>query len=486
MKLKRIMIAAPKSGSGKTTITIALLQALKDRGKKLISYKCGPDYIDPMFHRKVIDIPSKNLDTFFTSEETTKYLFLRERNEDETVVMEGVMGLYDGLGGVRKEGSAYHLASVTKTPIILVVDAKGMGKSVVALIAGFLQYDREKLIKGVILNRMTKGYFDIIAPVIEEELGVKALGYFPTYNDFKIESRHLGLVMPDEMADIKAQIKGVAGKLSECVDIDLIEKIAGEAGDLEVDESKLDNSGVKIKEAFEKTKQKSAVLSIESISKKGYASDEGISNDTKSPVIAVAKDEAFCFYYEDNLKLLEAFGAKLKYFSPIHDKALPGNTAGILLGGGYPELYANLLEKNEEMREAIKNAYEKKMPIVAECGGFMYLHKTITDKDGHEYKMVGALDADCKYTGKLVRFGYIDLKENAPNYLKDGETIKGHEFHYFDSTDNGESVIATKPTTGKSYKCIKDRDNLWIGFPHLYYPSNVDFAENFVSKCKGN
>lgn len=466
MKLKRIMIAAPKSGSGKTTITIALLQALKDRGKKLISYKCGPDYIDPMFHKKVIDIPSKNLDTFFTSEETTKYLFLRERNEDETAVMEGVMGLYDGLGGVREEGSAYHFASVTKTPIILVVDAKGMGKSVVALIAGFLQYDKEKLIKGVILNRMTKGYFDIIAPVIEEELGVKALGYFPTYNDFKIESRHLGLVMPDEMADIKTQIKGVSEKLSECVDIDLIEKIAGEATDLTVDEAKLDEKGLKLKETFE-------------------TATAGCAEEAAGPVIAVAKDEAFCFYYEDNLKLLEAYGARLEYFSPIHDKALPENTAGILLGGGYPELYAALLEENEEMRKAIKNAYEAKMPIVAECGGFMYLHKSITDKDGYEYKMVGALDADCKYTGKLVRFGYADLKENAPNFLKDGEAIKGHEFHYFDSTANGDSVTATKPTTGKSYDCIKDKDNLWIGFPHLYYPSNADFAKNFVNKCKG-
>ncbi len=470
MKLKRIMIAAPKSGSGKTTITIALLQALKDRGKKLISYKCGPDYIDPMFHKKVIGIPSKNLDTFFTDEETTKYLFLRERNEDETAVMEGVMGLFDGLGGVKKEGSAYHLATVTKTPIILVVDAKGMGKSVVALIAGFLQYDTEKLIKGVILNRMTKGYFDIIAPVIEEELGVKALGYFPTYNDFKIESRHLGLVMPDEMADIKAQIKGVSDKLSECVDIDMIEKIAGEATDLTVDEAKLDEKGLKLKEVF----------------------DTKAADKSEKPIIAVAKDEAFCFYYEDNLKLLEAYGARLEYFSPIHDKALPENTAGILLGGGYPELYAALLEENEEMRKAIKNAYEAKIPIVAECGGFMYLHKSITDKDGQEYKMVGALDADCKYTGKLVRFGYVELKEKSANYLKSktgaskDAVIKAHEFHYFDSTANGDSVTATKPTTGKSYECIKDRDNLWIGFPHLYYPSNADFAKNFVSKCKGN
>ena len=155
MKLNRIMIAAPKSGSGKTTITCGLLQAFKDAGKNVISYKCGPDYIDPMFHQKVIDVPAKNLDTFFTDEETTRKLFLKNRKEDELVILEGVMGLFDGLGGIREEGSSYHLAKVTKTPIILIVDAKGMGRSVISLIAGFLAYDKEQLIKGVILNRMS-------------------------------------------------------------------------------------------------------------------------------------------------------------------------------------------------------------------------------------------------------------------------------------------------------------------------------------------
>ena len=158
MKLKRIMIAAPKSGSGKTTITCALLKALKDRGESVVSYKCGPDYIDPMFHQKVIGIPSKNLDTFFTGAEETKRLFLKNRTENEFAVLEGVMGMYDGLGGIREEGSSYHLAKVTKTPVILVIDAKGMGRSIISLIAGFLAYDKEHLIKGVIFNRMSKSF----------------------------------------------------------------------------------------------------------------------------------------------------------------------------------------------------------------------------------------------------------------------------------------------------------------------------------------
>ena len=182
-KIRRIMIAAPKSGSGKTTITCGLLQIFKENGEDISSCKCGPDYIDPMFHRQVRGVPARKLDTFFTGEEGTRKLFLKDRREDELVVMEGVMGLYDGLGGIQEEGSSYHLAKVTQTPIILVVDAKGMGKSVLALIAGFLQYDTHHLIKVVLLNRMSKGYYDIIKPLIEKELSVKVVGYFPEQKD---------------------------------------------------------------------------------------------------------------------------------------------------------------------------------------------------------------------------------------------------------------------------------------------------------------
>ena len=179
MNRKRVMIAAPKSGSGKTTITCALLQALKKQGQQVISYKCGPDYIDPMFHAKVLDIPSKNLDTFFTGEEKTRALFLKNSREEDFAVLEGVMGLFDGLGGIREEGSSYHLAKVTKTPIILVVDAKGMGRSVIPMIAGFLAYDREHLIAGVLLNRMSKSYYEVVKPLIEEECQISVVGYFP-------------------------------------------------------------------------------------------------------------------------------------------------------------------------------------------------------------------------------------------------------------------------------------------------------------------
>lgn len=323
MKIRRVMLAAPKSGSGKTMLTCALLQTLKDRGEQVISYKCGPDYIDPMFHKKVIDIPSKNLDTFFTNEEQTKRRFLSGRTESEIAVLEGVMGLYDGLGGVRKEGSSYHLAEVTDTPVILVVDAKGMGKSILALIAGFLAYDEKKLIKGVLLNRMSKSYYQILKPLIEQELKIRVVGYFPEYKRFQIESRHLGLKMPEELPHIKEELKLLAQAFAETVSLDEIMTIAEEAGGL-------------------------SQPGIEEV-KKGTENKD-------MPVIAVARDEAFCFYYEDNLQLLEEYGARLSYFSPLHDRTLPQECDGILLGGGYPELYAEELGENKTMLSQIREA----------------------------------------------------------------------------------------------------------------------------------
>ena len=203
MKIRRIMIAAPKSGSGKTTVTCGILQICKNYEEKVSACKCGPDYIDPMFHEKILDVPSKNRDTFFTGEEKTKELLLQGREENELVVMEGVMGLYDGLGGIREEGSSYHLAKVTDTPIVLIVDAKGMGRSILAVIAGFLAYDTAHLIGGIVLNRISKSYYTMLKPLIEEELPVKVMGYVPVEKEWEISSRHLGLAMPEEIPDMQ-------------------------------------------------------------------------------------------------------------------------------------------------------------------------------------------------------------------------------------------------------------------------------------------
>ena len=346
---------------------------------------------------------------------------------------------------------------MTQTPIILVVDAKGMGKSVLALIAGFLQYDTQHLIKGVLLNRMSKGYYDIIKPLIEKELSVKVVGYFPEQKDIGFSSRHLGLVMPDELADIKEQLDELAGRLKKTIDLDMLLDIAVEA---------------------------------EEITKTTNTEQMQIQNQNNTVNIAVAMDEAFCFYYEDNLRLLEKCGAKLQYFSPLHDTSLPKDCDALLLGGGYPELYAKELSENLSMRNSIKTAFKTGLPTVAECGGFMYLHTYIhniceedADAQNYVFGMTGALDSECHFKGKLVRFGYIELAEKHNNFLPPNEKIKAHEFHYYDSTDNGADCIATKPATGRSYDCVISHDNYWLGFPHLYYPSNPHFAESLVRKA---
>lgn len=446
MKLPRIMIAAPKSGSGKTMLTCALLQALKKKGEQVVACKCGPDYIDPMFHQKVIGIASRNLDTFFTDEKMTRALLIKGRKENDMVVMEGVMGLFDGLGGIREEGSSYHLAKVTGTPIVLVVDAKGMGRSVIALLAGFLQYDTQRLIQGVILNRMSKSYYEILKPLIEQELGIVVLGCFEEQKELCLESRHLGLKLPDEVKNLRTQLEQAARELETSVDIERIIQIAKAAGRLQ-EETDIIRQPV--------TEEK--------------------------PVIAVARDEVFCFYYEENLAMLEQLGARLVFFSPLHDKELP-TSHGLLLGGGYPEIAAETLSQNQHMRVSICNAIQSGMPSVAECGGFMYLHESIIADDGVEYPMAGVIPASCKNTGKLVRFGYIEITDKQGFFLTMGEKIRAHEFHYYDSTKNGETCVAAKPVSGKQYPCIIAGEKYWWGFPHLYYPSNPEFARHFVEE----
>ena len=492
LKIPKVMIAAVKSGSGKTTITCAFLKQLLCRKKHPVSFKCGPDYIDPMFHEQVLKIPSKNLDTFFSDASQIQALYEMELPGHDIAVLEGVMGLYDGLGGIREEGSSYHLAKTLDVPIILVVDARGMGKSVIPLIAGFLQYDEKKLIKGVILNRTSKMFFDTIAPLIEEELAIKALGCIPNEKELTIGSRHLGLILPEEMEELNFQLEK-AGQIgiAECALREKEETVEEDETKLE-DEIEQENEMKPEKNLEEKEASGKVKIFLQAISnEKNKLYDIGNSDtNTIPPRIAVAKDEAFCFYYRDNLRMLEYYGAELVYFSPLHDKTLPDNIHGLLLGGGYPELYAKQLEENESMRKSIKEALEQQLPSLAECGGFMYLHDTLTDREGTTYQMAGVIQAECQYMGKLVRFGYVEvqlpqgLTEKGTAERPEPEKIKAHEFHYFDSTANGEDCIATKPVTGRSWKCIHASDDHFWGFPHLYYPSDPKFVKWFLKRTE--
>lgn len=446
----RIMIAAPQSGSGKTLITCALLQALKEKNYHLESFKCGPDYIDPMFHKTVLGISSRNLDPFFTEDGITRMLLAKGQDSRDLAVIEGVMGLYDGLGGIREEASSYALAKATNTPILLTVNARGMGRSLLALLSGFLQYDTAHLIKGVILNQTPSSFASVLAKEIEETFHIPVVASFPVRDDVRIESRHLGLVMPYELEDIQSRLKIASQVLCENANIEQILEIAKSAPKLEYDVKR-------------DIKQKLTEKTIR---------------------IGVARDEAFCFYYEDNLDLLKSLGAKLIFFSPLHDDTLPKDLDGILFGGGYPELYLKELEENESMRNSVKSAIENKMPSLAECGGFMYLHDTIFDSEKKPYKMAGVIHACCMKKERLVRFGYLTLNSKTDSFLQKGETIRGHEFHYYDSEDNGECAIAKKPVGTRSWECVHAGSDHWWGFAHLSYYSNPKFAEKFAEACR--
>lgn len=472
-----VMFAALSSGSGKTSITCGLLRELKDRNMKIAAFKCGPDYIDPMFHREVLGIASHNLDTFFLGEKEVRSLYRQCQKGKDISVIEGVMGLYDGLGGIRMEGSSYHLASCLEVPIVLVVDAHGMGKTLVSILAGVLSYDESKLIKGIILNRTTKTFYSVIAPEIERELGIKCLGFVPKISDIGIESRHLGLKLPEELEDLDEKTRRLADCLVKSVDVDGIIELS-QTCDIKTDKETNESSEAKA-EYTENT---------------AYDEAESGVNYSQRLRIAVARDRAFCFYYEENLELLKSLGADIVEFSPLKDSTLPENIDGIILGGGYPELFAKELCDNLTMRQGIKQAIDRGLPSLAECGGFMYLQEYLTTKEGENFEMVGAIEGGSTYTGKLVRFGYIDIvepnaeyvsgieKEREDSFLR-GNRIKAHEFHYFDSTNNGGSCLATKPTTGKQYNCIVAGENHFWGYPHLYYLSCPEFVRNFIKAC---
>lgn len=464
--IPRIMIAAAGSGSGKTTVTCGLLQAFQNREKKLTSFKCGPDYIDPMFHSEVLGIKSRNLDLFFTDEATTKYLLCKNAGTADLAVIEGVMGYYDGLAGKSADCSSYDLARKTQTPVILVVDCKGMSVSIVALIKGFMEMRRDHSIRGVILNRIPPMLYEDIKSLIEEELSLEVMGYLPVMTDCQLESRHLGLVTATEIGNLKEILATLAEQTEASLDLDRILEIAEEAQPIHCE----------IPAEIEKIRDE-------------YSNALNLSDANRAapPVrIAVAMDKAFCFYYQDNLELLEELGAEIVPFSPLKDRALPVDIQGLILGGGYPELYLEQLAKNKSMLQSIKRAVDSGMPCLAECGGFMYLHQWIKDRDGVQYEMAGAIEGESFPTQKLTRFGYITLTALEDNVLcRKGSELKGHEFHYWDSTNTGNGFHAQKPLRKTNWDCIITNGNLWAGYPHIHFYSNIEAAIEFLRKVRG-
>ncbi len=452
-KRPRVLLAAAKSGSGKTMICCGLLEHLKRTGADPVSFKCGPDYIDPMFHKRVLGIESDNLDTFFSDREAVRRMVAG--SDGGCVCIEGVMGIYDGSSPSGIAGSCYQTAEYTDTPIILIIDARGVGRTVISLIKGILGDDEKGLIKGLILNRMSKSYYERLKPCLEEELvktgkDLKLLGFVPQLKDVGFDSRHLGLKLPSEIEDIAGKLGRVADALEENCDTEALRDIMDTAPDIEAGEKRVDI----------------------------------ISRD-KACKLAVAMDEAFCFYYRENLKILSGLGAEIEYFSPLHDKSLPEGVKGILLGGGYPELHAKELGDNVTMRDDIRKHVLNGIPCLAECGGFMYLHESLRLEDGTEYPMAGVIEGGvCYPAGQLLRFGYMEIEECRNGYYRGIEGLKGHEFHYYESSACGQECTALKRTTDKRWECMGgDGGSLW-GFPHFYYASNPLIAERFVEAMR--
>ena len=439
--MKRLLIGGTHSGCGKTTITCAVLKALHDRGLRVSAFKCGPDYIDPMFHKRVIGVDSHNLDSFFCDDNTLRFL-LNEYSADISII-EGVMGYYDGLNYNHGRGSAHSVADITKTPSVLVINCRGMCDSIGAVVSGFLNYWKNN-ISGIIFNELPER-LEPLARNICCELGTEYLGRFPK-TDFSFDSRHLGLVTPAEMSDIQKKLSRLGELAEQYLDIDKIIKIS-DSKELSFNELKFP------KNSF-----------------------------SAPPVVAVAEDSAFCFQYAENIDLLRRLGCTIKKFSPIEDKAVP-KCDGLILCGGYPELYAKRLFSNADMLRSVRETIESGVPTIAECGGFMYLHERFIDDHGEEYEGVGIIKGKVRKTDKLQRFGYAELFSERDCLLCcEGEKMRVHEFHYWDSDNIGTDLTARK-TDGREWECAHCNNNLYAGFPHLYFYSDIKIAQRFVRKA---
>ncbi len=446
--IPRVMLSAGSSGSGKTTLTLGVLSALMQKKVNLCAFKCGPDYIDPMFHSKVIGAKCRNLDTFLMGEENTKFSLYNNSKNSEISIIEGVMGYYDGLLGKSDIHSTYHIAKVTKTPTIIVINGKGAAYTTIALLKGLIDFRADSNIKGVIFNNITAMTYKFLHDLVVNELNIKPLGYIEHNSEFSLESRHLGLITASEVDKLAEMTQKLGENISKTVDLDGLIEIAKTAIEFEVN-------------------------------------TPSITKQFKDLTIGIALDKAFCFYYQDNLDLLEQLGANLQFFSPLEDKELPKNLDGLIIGGGYPELYLEKIAQNKSMLNSIKMSLENNLPCLAECGGFMYLGESIQGNDGEYHQTVNFLQGNSHKKEKLQRFGYFTLTANIENFmLLKGENINCHEFHYWDSDNCGDNFTAQKPTTQRQHNCIICKNNVIAGYPHIHFYGNTSFPINFLKKCE--
>ena len=442
--IPRIVIAGTHSGAGKSTITMGLLMALKERGMNPQSFKAGPDYLDPMHHTMVLGKDCRNLDTWMFRNEIER-LFVNGSRGSGISVIEGVMGLYDGLDGVSEEGSTAHLSKILKAPVVLVIDAKANARSAGATALGFREYDRDVDLAGVIFNRVgSRGHLEMLESSLR---GTPSLGGVFRNDCMTLESRHLGLIPAAEDYNHERYEK-IREHVESCVDVDKLVEIASSAPPIE-------------KEYDPPVRSQSRVR------------------------IGLARDAAFNFYYINNIESLAEAGAEIVPFSPISGE-LP-DVDGLYFGGGYPELFSEGLEKNAKVRSAVKKVSEDGMPIFAECGGLMYLSKEMSDLENKTYEMCGVFGAGSRMKDSRMTLGYVEMTANTDNPLcKKGWTVRGHEFHYSTTVPEGSEKYAFELSRGRGIENCRDgiiSNNTVAGYTHIHFASNPKIPVRFVENC---
>lgn len=455
VNIPRFIIAGASSDVGKTTFSIGLMAAYKKQGFKLQGFKVGPDYIDPSYHTAITGRVSRNLDTWMMSEDTMKEVFLRGSTEADLSIIEGVMGLFDGKDPLSNKNSTAEISILLQAPTILIINASGIARSAAAIVLGYQKFCPELIIAGVIVNQVgSKKHYQLLKDVIEYECNIPVLGYLEKDLDIVMPARHLGLIPALERGELSPLFEKLANKFTENIDLDYLFNIAKEAPELELTSNNI----------FKTTNRE-----IDQVN------------------IAVAKDQAFNFYYPENIDLLELSGAKIHYFSPLSDEELPENIDALYIGGGYPEEFAAKLAENIKLKKDIKQKINAGLPTFAECGGYMYLAETIIDHQTNRYEMVGVIPAEVTMKNKLIALGYREVTALGKNLLlAKGEKARGHEFHYSTITPSISDYPYAYEVNGLRGNCYDgyNSGNLLAGYTHLHFASNIKVVERFLQKAR--
>ncbi len=454
MRVPTLIIASPWSCAGKTTIAIGLMGALKKRGLMVQPFKVGPDFIDPSYHTAITGFRSRNLDTWLTSKRAVIEIFQNATKNADIAIIEGVMGLFDGMNGKSESTSTAEIAKILRAPVILVLDVLNLARSAAALVIGCKVFDRRVEIGGAIINRVaSKNHANWVTEAMVGKAEVPVLGAIPYDNSLKMPERHLGLVPTWEKGELRDFFENLIKKVESSVNLDEVLKIAKSARELPaIKKAPKWRKGEKVK-------------------------------------IGVAFDEAFNFYYWDNFELLEAHGAEIKFFSPIHDKGLPEDIDGAYIGGGFPEVLAGEISKNNGMRRSVKRAIEDEMPFYAECGGLMYLMNSVVDFEGKTRGMVGLFGGKACMGRKLEALNYTLARVIADNSMSRRRMeLRGHEFHFSRVEDlPDDTKFAYKMLIGKGILQKKDgliSHNCLASYMHLHFAQNPNLARNFIGACE--